>query len=151
MKYQIEEHPHFIKNEINKFFPCTPKQIENVFHKLQQRETFVDGQIPPYKVEFDSKLQSGPFEEGELNIHHGPLLSVHGIIGKISDNYRDLRYFYGSYILSFRLIRPIRLEFFKEENGIRLKVTCLVKPWFVGIWQLLNNIFWKFFGISFLF
>ena len=151
MKYQIEEHPSFITNEINKFFPCGHQKKETIFDNLQKRETFVKGQIPPYKVEFDSELQTGTFKEGELNIHHGPLLSVHGIIGEISESYRDLKYFYGSYILSFRLIRPVRIEFFKEEEGIRLKVTCLVKPWFIRPWVLLNKIFWKFFGISFLF
>jgi hypothetical protein len=151
MKYQIEEHPNFINHKVNKFFPCSHQKIEIVFDNLQKRETFVQGQILPYKVEFDSELQTGTFKEGELNIHHGPLLSVHGIIGEISENYRDLKYFYGSYILSFRLVRPVRLEFFKEEKGIRLKVTCLVKPWFVKPWEILNNIFWKFFGISFLF
>ena len=151
MKYQIQQHPRFITNEINKFFPCGHQKKEAVFNNLQKRETFVKGQIPPYKVEFDSELQTGTFKEGELNIHHGPLLSVHGIIGEISDTYRDLKYFYGSYILSFRLIRPVRLEFFKEEEGIRLKITCLVKPWFIRPWELLNKIFWKFFGISFLF
>jgi len=151
MKYQIEEHPSFITNEINKFFPCGHQKKETIFDNLQKRETFVKGQIPPYKVEFDSELQTGTFKEGELNIHHGPLLSVHGIIGEINESYRDLKYFYGSYILSFRLIRPVRLEFFKEEEGIRLKVTCLVKPWFIRPWVLLNKIFWKFFGISFLF
>jgi len=151
MKYQIEEHPNFTTHEINKFFPCTTEQIDTVFENLQKRETFVKGQLPPYKVEFDAPIQSGTFEEGELNIHHGPLLSVHGVIGEISEKYRDLRYFYGSYILSFRLVRPLRLEFFKENEGIRLKVTCLVKPWFIKPWEILNNIFWKFFGISFLF
>ncbi len=151
MKYQITTHPDFISHEVNKFFPCSKSKIENVFANLQKRETFVKGQIPPYKVEFDSPIQSGDFETGELNIHHGPLLSVHGVIGEITDHYRDLKYFYGSYILSFRLVRPVRLEFFKEKDGIRLKITCLIKPWFKKPWEILNDIFWKFFGVSFLF
>jgi hypothetical protein len=102
MKYQIEQHPSFITHEINKFFPCGHQKKETVFDNLQKRETFVKGQILPYKVEFDSELQSGTFKEGELKFLHGPLLSVHGIIGEISHSYRDLKYFYGSYILSFR-------------------------------------------------
>ena len=124
---------------------------EKVWNSLQRRETFVQGQIPPYRVEFDSSSQFGNFETGELNIHHGPLLSVHGAIGEVSENYRDLNYFYGSYVLSFRLIRPTRLEFFLTEEGLNLKIHCYIKPWFLPFWRLGNDFFWKFFGISFLF
>ncbi|MDC0255864.1 hypothetical protein OAK75_13265 [Bacteriovoracales bacterium] len=111
------------------------------------RETFIDAQVFPYKVEFETGLKSGSFKTGELNIHHGPFLSVHGCIGKVSESYRDLNYFYGSYALSFRLVRPTRLEFFKENDGIHLKLYTFIKPWFVPFWRLGNNFFWRFFNV----
>ncbi|MBY0415403.1 MAG: hypothetical protein K2Q18_14620 [Bdellovibrionales bacterium] len=117
--------------------------------KLQLRETFVKGQIPPYKVEFDSSTQFGAFATGELNIHHGPFLSVHGAVGEISSNYRDLQYFYGSYVLSFRLVRPVRLEFIKTDTSIKVRLTSYVHPMFRPYWQFGLNFFWKTFGISF--
>lgn len=115
--------------------------------KINLRQTFVDAQVFPYKVEFDSLEQSGPFKPGELNIHHGPFLSVHGEVGEITDNYRDLNYYYGSYIFSFRLVRPLRLEFFKEDDGIRIRLSCYIRPWFLTIWNLGNNFFWKRFNV----
>jgi hypothetical protein len=151
MDFQITKHPDFLTHKIDKFFKCPADKLDKVWSNLQRRETFVKGQIFPYRVEFDSEYQEGFFREGELNIHHGPFLSVHGAIGDITGSHRDLRYFYGSYILSFRLVRPIRLEFFKKADGINLQVTCLIKPWFKKPWEFLNSIFWKFFRINFLF
>lgn len=138
-------------HEYERFFKVDPKKLNNVWNKLQRRETFCKGQIPPYRVEFESGKDKGEFFTGEKNIHHGPLLSVHGEIGEINAHYRDLKYYYGSYILSFRLFKPQRLEFFKEVNGIRLKITTQVNKNFLWLWVGINNIFWKFFGISFLF
>ncbi len=143
--------PSFMKEHLyERFFNIPHDKIDKAWEKLQLRETFVLGQIPPFRVEFAVPEQSGPFQEGEINIHHGPLLSVHGQIGKISDTYRDLQYFYGSYIISFRFFRPTRLEFFKEENGIRLKIHLYAKPGLIPLWNFVNGIFWKFFGIQFL-
>ncbi len=127
----------------------SPDKCLIAWNKLQQRETFVKGQIPPYKVEFETNEQSGPFKTGELNIHHGPFLSVHGTIGDISENYRDLQYFYGSYVLSFRLIRPTRLEFFRHDNTIKVKLTSYVTPWMKPIWNAGLKFFWGTFGITF--
>ncbi len=120
-----------------------------IWDKLQRRETFIKGQVPPYKVEFDSPQSEGPFEKGELNIHHGPLLSLHGAVGEITNDYRDLLYFYGSYVISFRLIRPTRLEFFRKENTITVKISSYVHPLIEPVWSLGLWIFWKTFGISF--
>lgn len=145
MKNQILQHPHFENIEIVKTFSFSDKQLQSAWDKLQRRETFIKGQIFPYKVEFESQKEDGPFYEGELNIHHGPFLSVHGIIGEVNSTYRDLKYFYGSYAISFRLVRPVRLEFFKEDGAIKLKMNCLVRPWFKPIWIAGNNFFWKFF------
>ena len=135
---------------VEKIFPIASVKLDGAWEALQQRETFVDSQIPPYKVEFDAPQQTGPFSVGELNIHHGPLLSVHGRIGDISSNYRDLEYFYGSYVLSFRWIRPVRLQFFKEENGIRMRLKAYVAPWMRPFWLIGNSFFWSFFGLNFI-
>lgn len=140
-----------VEHLVEKSFKLSEQKKQKVWNLLQKRETFTKGQIPPYRVEFDAPSQEGPFKTGELNIHHGPFLSVHGEIGEIGDSYRDLKYFYGSYVLSFRLIRPTRLEFFKHQDSISLKIHSYVHPWVRSIWSLGNNIFWKFFGISFLF
>ena len=142
---------HMMNHYVEKHFKLSDDKKNNVWNKLQRRETFTKGQIPPYRVEFNSSSQEGNFESGELNIHHGPLLSVHGVIGDITDSYRDLKYFYGSYVISFRFIRPVRLEFFKDDEGIKLKIHSYIHPWIKPFWEFGNNIFWRFFGISFLF
>lgn len=132
-------------------FSYSKEKAQRVWHALQQRETFVKSQCPPYKVEFVSESQSGPFKEGELNIHHGPFMSVHGQIGEVRDDYRDLKYFYGSYIISFRFFRPHRLEFFRvDEQTIKLKLTTYVRPWLKSVWRSFNYLFWKMFGITFI-
>ena len=131
---------------LNWFF--SPNATEHIWKKLQRRETFTKGQIPPYQVEFESGLDTGEFEPGELNIHHGPGLSAHGVIGEVTDSYRDLKYSYGSYAISFRLVRPVRLEFFRSDNGIKLKFTCHVHKWFYPFWHMMSEFFWRQFGWS---
>ena len=121
---------------------------DKIWDKLQRRETFAKGQIPPYQVEFESGVNTGEFKEGELNIHHGPFLSAHGIIGEVTSNYRDLKYSYGSYVITFRLVRPVRLEFFRKENTITLKFSCQVRNWFAPIWHFFSLIFWGQFAIN---
>lgn len=134
-----------VTHTFEKVFSFGSGEIEKVWTNLNKRETFCAGQPFPYKVDFESGLSSGDFYSGELNIHHGPLLSVHGAIGEISGNYRDLKYFYGSYVLSFRLVRAVRLEFFRDGVNLRVKLTTYVKPWFLPLWNMGNNFFWKFF------
>jgi hypothetical protein len=129
-------------------FSRKPEKIEKIWQRLQLRQTFTRSQIFPYKVEFDSDTQKGPFKEGELNSHHGPLISLHGAIGKVNPNYRDLQYFYGSYVLTFRWIRPTRLEFFKSGDQIKIKVTYYVRPWLKAILKALNSVFWKLFSLT---
>ena len=115
---------------------------------MNLRETFVDGQIFPYKVEFDSESQRGALAEDELNIHHGPLLIVHGKIDEVRSDYRSLEYFFASYVISFRLVRPKILEFYRVEGGLRLRLSSYFSPWFETFWNLGNRIFWTFFGIN---
>ena len=131
-------------------FILQDEQLDNIWHKLNLRESFVRGQVFPYRVEFETIQQEGPFESGELNVHHGPMLSVHGAIGEITENYRGLDYFYGSYVLSFRWIRPVQLEFLREDGALVLRLHSYVKPWMRPFWRAGNAVFWKFFGATFL-
>ena len=143
--YQSDCPIGFKVSKIEKEFYYDSDKLQKSWDKLQLRETFVVGQPFPYKVEFDSSEQFGKFKSGELNIHHGPLLSVHGRITDITETFRGLDYFYGSYVLSFRVVRPVKLEFFKKENCIEMKLTSYVRPWFKKFWELINNILWKAF------
>ena len=131
-------------------FPLREEVLDNIWRKLNLRESFVRGQVFPYRVEFETVQQEGRFESGELNVHHGPMLSVHGAIGEITQTYRGLNYFYGSYVLSFRLIRPVQLEFFREEGALVLRLHSYVKPWIKPLWRTGNTVFWAFFGLTFL-
>lgn len=149
MKLQSSTPKGMVTFAYERTFKVSKEKTDNIWKTLNLRETFVDGQIFPFKVEFDAPTQNGAFKPGELNIHHGPGLSVHGAIGEVRTDYRSLLYFYGSYVLSFRLIRPTKLEFFREDDTIRLKLHCFLKPWFVPIWRLGNDVFWKFFGVNF--
>ena len=146
MKIQSQKPKGFDEHIFQMSWSFSPEIAQEIWNNLQRREFFIKGQFPLYKVEFDSPNDSGPFEFGELNIHHGPLLSLHGSIGEINSNYRDLIYFYGSYILSFRLIRPTRLEFFKQENTISVKITTFIRPMIKPFWNLGLKVFWKIFA-----
>ena len=60
--------------------------------------------------------------------------------------YRELQYFYGSYFLSLRLIRPTNLEFWLEEQGdttrVKLRVTSWARMGFRRAWTALGAGFW---------
>lgn len=116
--------------------------------------TFTDSQVPPWRVEFVDAVTGlpGDFTPGVLTTHHGPLLHFCGIIGEVEEGrYRDLAYTYGAYALSMRLARPVRLEFWLDDEGERatrlsLRVTSDVRTWFVSPWRLGNRLFWSRFG-----
>ena len=139
---------NFILDEFETNFSYSEESVNSVWNRLNQRETFTKGQLFPYKVEFDATSQEGKMCPGELNIHHGPFLSVHGAIGEVTDHYRSLNYFYGSYVFSFRLVRPIQLEFFRDNNIIKVKFKVHVRPWFRPVWHLINFVLWTFFRIT---
>lgn len=145
-----EIHPPkgFIIDHYERAFNFLPDNLDNIWKKIQRRETFTQGQLFPYRVEFASGSKEGEFLPGELNIHHGPFLSVHGAIGEITDKYRGLDYYYGSYVLSFRLIRPVKLEFIRQDNKLNLRLTSYVRPWFKPIWRMANWILWTSFRYS---
>ena len=128
----------------------TPHPIERVWAWLNDPATFVESQIWPYRVEF----VDGGFEPGVLNVHHGPFLNVAGAIGEVRGPggdrpaFRDLQYFYGSYALTPRLVRPTRLRFWAEENGpsgtsVTLRLDSLVRESFVKPWDFSQKVFWS--------
>ncbi len=125
-----------------------PHPKERVWGWLNDPATFIEGQVWPYRVEF----VDGGFEPGVLNAHQGPFLNLPGVIGEVRGfehgvAYRDLEYFYGSYAISPRLVRPTRLQFWAEEtaNGtlVTLQLDGLVRRPFVRLWSLSQRIFWS--------
>ncbi len=123
---------------------------EAVWAWLEDPDTFVKGQVWPFRVEFVSADPGVPpgFHVGGLNIHHGPLMSFTGILTEIREGeYRDLQYLYGSYVGSLRWIRPTRLEFWVEDaeaggTRVRLRVGSDVRPGLASLWTRAQELFW---------
>ena len=91
---------------------------DELWRYLSKKSTFQKGQVFPYRVEF---LNENPselyFKKQDYHNHHGPFLSANGIVSEmIPTSYRRLDYFYGSYGISFRLFRPVSLEFWIDED-----------------------------------
>ncbi len=133
-----------------------PFGTEQVWEWLNDPATFTEGQVWPFRVEF----VDGGFEPGVLNVHHGPFLNVAGVIGEVRDPrpgvpaYRDLKYFYGSYAISPRLVRPTRLQFWAEETDLEgggtlvtLRLDGLVRRSFVPLWEHSQRLFWSRFPV----
>jgi hypothetical protein len=125
-----------------------PYPGEQVWGWLNDPATFTEGQVWPFRVEF----VDGGFEPGVLNAHQGPFLNLAGVIGEVRGfergvAYRDLKYFYGSYAISPRLVRPTRLQFWAEESANRtlvtLQVDSLVRRPFGRAWSLSQRVFWS--------
>ena len=135
--------PHHFEHTIEVAAP-----VAAVWDWLNRTETFTRGQPPGYRVEFVGDR----FEPGVCTVHHGPFLNFAGVIGEMEAlRYRDLRYFYGSYALSLRLIRPTRLQVWLEARGdrstqVRLRVDSHVRPWMAGLWTLAQRLFWPGLG-----
>jgi hypothetical protein len=70
--------------------------------------------------------QVGPFRDGE---------------------YRDLRYLYGAFAVSFRLLRPTRLQFRLTDapggTAVELQIDAHVRPLFLRPWELSQRLFWR--------
>jgi hypothetical protein len=128
-----------------------PFPVGRVWRWLNDPATFTEGQVWPFRVEF----VDGGFESKVLNVHHGPFLNVAGVIGEVRGPrpglaaYRDLKYFYGSYAMSPRLVRPNRLQFWAEVTGrqgggtlVTLQLDSLVRRPFVSLWERSQKIFW---------
>ncbi|MEO0512820.1 MAG: hypothetical protein AAF108_07995 [Planctomycetota bacterium] len=136
-----------------------PITRDKVWAWLNTPETFTKGQVFPFRVEFvpGTGVHGGSgFETGVQNIHHGPFLAVAGEIGEINPgpdgrgHYRDLSYYYGSYAISLRLIRPTRLRFWLADNAqdpantdMTVRVDSHVRPIVRGLWASANGVFWN--------
>lgn len=126
----------------------------DVWAWLNDPATFVDSQVWPWRVEF----VEGGFEPGVLNCHHGPFMVFAATVGEMRPGFsRDLRYYYGSYAVSFRLIRPVRLQFLLDDvpagpgsgshTQVRIVVDALVRRWLVPVWRWGLRLFWGRFAM----
>jgi hypothetical protein len=139
---------HFARHRFTKEFDVDAPR-EAVWAWVNDPRTFTDTQVWPWRVEF----VDGGMETGVLNVHHGPLMSLAGVVGEMDrPRYRDLQYLYGSYALSLRWFRPIRLEFFLEEEAaertrVRVRLTTLVHRRMRGLWALMMRAYWGLFPL----
>jgi hypothetical protein len=147
--------PGFVTHAYRRSF-ATPFEIRRVWEWLNDPATFTEGQVWPFRVEF----VDGGFEPGVLNVHHGPFLNVAGVVGEVRDPrpdvpaYRDIKYFYGSYVISPRFVRPTRLQIWAEATVfegtgtlVRLRLDSLVRRPFVPLWEHSQRIFWSRFPV----
>ncbi|MCC5921688.1 MAG: hypothetical protein LAT68_10870 [Cyclobacteriaceae bacterium] len=139
--------PGFEKHVYHRFFQ-SKYDAGKVWDWLMDSRTFTDTQFPPFRVEFIEENLSTGFKEGVFTTHHGPLMNLPGQVTRIVDpHYRDLQYLYGSYAISIRWIRPVRLQFWvhPEEEGCQVEVALdsFVKKGWSGIWNSLQKIFWS--------
>ena len=142
--------PDFLEEHAHEFAFETARPLDAVWRWLNDPATFTDSQVWPYRVEFVSPDPAVPagFHEGVLNTHHGPLLNFAGVLTEVRPPaYRDLRYYYGAYAVSPRLIRPTRLQFWTETAGqgtaVRLRVDSLVRRGWGGRWTWMQERFWR--------
>ena len=146
----IQPQPPGFKKHVHTFDVAVDAPSSTVWQWLNNPKTFTDNQVWPYRVEFyspDPDTVSNGFHKGVLTNHTGPFISFAGVLQQIKEDYRDLQYYYGSYAISFHLVRPFRLEFQTNEIDDQTIITCTissyVKPSFYRIWDRLNRIFWK--------
>jgi len=146
----IQPKPPGFKTHVYSFDVAIDAPSTTVWKWLNDPKTFTDTQIWPFKVEFyspDPSTISNGFNEGVLTNHTGPFINFAGVLQEIKENYRDLQYYYGSYAISFGLVRPFRLEFETKEDSHKTIITCTissyVKSSFYMIWDRLNTFFWK--------
>ena len=143
----------FEKHTFERIFRI-PRPRSEVWSVLTNPKTFTTGQLFPYRVEFvdESGSKGAGFKSGTQTLHHGPLINFAGVIGEVRDQeYRDLQYYYGSYVLSLRLLRPTRLEFYFADLNptttlMTLRVSSLIRRPFGPLWTAMQTVFWSQFG-----
>ena len=154
MPSERQPKPDFLKTHSFKKSFNIQAPIKACWDYLNNMDTFRNGQIFPYRVEFIHFSKSPSFEPGIWTNHHGPLLSVCGQIGQMTPpSYRDLNYTYGSYVISFRYIRPVRLQLFfssktESKTQIDVQLDAYIVPWLIPIWEGIQRLFWTGFGWS---
>lgn len=132
-----------------------PHPREDVWAWICDPATFVDGQIWPWRVEFlDPRTGAAAgFTTGVLTTHHGPWMNFSGVIGEVdAPRYRDLAYTYGAYMISPRICRPVRLQFWLDETSggaatqVRIGVDAQMRRGLRGASRLVQRWFWKRFA-----
>ncbi len=156
--------------------PCPPRFREHVFEYactinrsmtstwqwLLRPETFTQGQLWPWRVEFletpqeDGSTACG-FDIGTLNAHHGPLMNFCGVITRIEEGdqicERDLEYGYGAYAIGFRFIRPrlLTIRVSKLDDAkceVVIRVTSHVRHGWSRLWTMMQRCFWPMFRLA---
>ena len=123
---------------------------DDVWRWINDPRTFIDAQLPPYRVEFIPER----FEVGVLNNHHGPGLNLPAVITVMQEpEYREMRYLYGSYVISPRIIRPTLIQFWLDPTNdgatqLRLVLQSWVHPWVSGLWTAFQKLFWCAFALT---
>lgn len=135
-----------------------PHSREAVWAWLNDPATFIDGQLPPYRVEFVAPGGiEGGFAPGVWTAHHGPGLLAAGVLGDMvpprpgQTAYRDLEYAYGSYAGSLRIARPTRLQFWCDAETsnacvVRVQFDAEVSRALEPLWRGAMGLFWSGFG-----
>ena len=126
----------------------TSTPLERVWSWLSRKDTFAKGQIPPYRVEFFGDKADPFFHEGSYNNHHGPFLHLPAHVTVMKPNeFREMQYLYGSFVLSYRLIRPTALRMWVDSKDskttVRVELHAQVRPWMKRMWEWFNGLFWK--------
>ena len=131
----------------HRFVVAAPR--ERVWDWLNDPATFTDTQVGPFRVEFLANGTAGGFTPGVLTTHHGPLLHLPGVIGEVREGeYRDLRYLYGAFAVSFRLLRPTRLQFDLADapggaTTVEIRIDAHVHPRARRLWDRSQRLFWR--------
>ncbi len=134
---------HFVRHEFVRHFHVD-LPLADVWAWLNDPETFIRGQIWPWRVEFIG----GGMEPGVLCNHTGPWMNFPAIIGEVREPvYRDLQYLYGAYAISHRLVRPKRLQFWTKARpsggtDVRIALECYTHRRFARIWSGMQRLFW---------
>ncbi len=130
-----------------------PRPVTTVWAWLDDPATFVEGQVWPYAVEFHHPPGSAAFRPGVRNAHEGPGLHLPAVVGAVHPpRHRELVYLYGAFVVSPRLLRPVRLVFDLETDpaGERTRITVtsegVVRTALVALWRGGNTRFWHRFA-----
>lgn len=136
--------PHAMKRSIVVGAPR-----EAVWGWLCDPQTFTRGNLPPWRVEFLPAVEGGPsdFTPGVYTNHHGPLMNLPSVITAVRrPEYRAMDYLYGSAIITLRMIRPTRLQFWLAEveggTEVTVQLDSLVHRWWGWFWTLAQVPFW---------
>ena len=125
-----------------------------IWEWLSRKDTFTKGQLPPYRVEFFDD-EDPFFHEGTYNNHHGPFLHLPAYVTQMKpEEFREMKYLYGSYVLGFGIIRPTALNIYLEEDNAQTKVVvelhAHVRPIMKKLWESMNRFFWNRFFFPYL-